>query len=121
MLGSGRMWVAQAALDNPNAVKMSMRGQGLPTEALLKRYLPSVSSQQDNLCHICLLVTLMLERHDSLEDANMLCLMPFEHCLLLFLVQSCSPAKQRTFVHLIAKASRLACLLTKTLLAPALV
>ncbi|KAL0047976.1 hypothetical protein WJX82_004829 [Trebouxia sp. C0006] len=41
MLGSGRMWVAQAALDNPNAVKMSMRGQGLPTEALLKRYLPS--------------------------------------------------------------------------------
>ena len=45
MLGSGRMWVAQAALDNPNAVKMSMRGQGLPTEALLKRYLPSVSSE----------------------------------------------------------------------------
>ncbi|KAL0030394.1 hypothetical protein WJX79_000988 [Trebouxia sp. C0005] len=41
MLGSGRMWVAQAALDNPNAVKMTMRGQGLPTEALLKRYLPS--------------------------------------------------------------------------------
>ena len=59
MLGSGRMWVAQAALDNPNAVKMSMRGQGLPTEALLKRYLPSVSSEQGNLYSICLLVRQM--------------------------------------------------------------
>lgn len=44
MLGSGRMWVAQAALNDPRAVKMSMQGQGLPTEALLKRYLPPVSA-----------------------------------------------------------------------------
>lgn len=43
MLGSGRMWVAPAALEDPRAVKISMQGQGLPTEALLKRYLPPVS------------------------------------------------------------------------------
>ncbi|KAL3160063.1 hypothetical protein ABBQ38_009778 [Trebouxia sp. C0009 RCD-2024] len=40
MLGSGRMWVAPAALEDPRAVKISMQGQGLPTEALLKSYLP---------------------------------------------------------------------------------
>lgn len=43
MLGSGRMWVAPAALEDPRAVKISMQGQGLPTEALLKSYLPPVS------------------------------------------------------------------------------
>ena len=43
MLGSGRMWVAPAALEDPRAVKISMQGQGLHTEALLKRYLPLVS------------------------------------------------------------------------------
>ena len=43
MLGSGHMWVAPAALEDPRAVKMSMEGQALPTEALLKRYLPKVS------------------------------------------------------------------------------
>ena len=42
-MGSGRMWVAPAALEDPRAVKMSMQGQGLPTEAILKRYMPSVS------------------------------------------------------------------------------
>lgn len=42
VLGSGRMWVAPAALEDPRAVKISMQGQGLPTEALLKRYLPPV-------------------------------------------------------------------------------
>jgi len=64
MLGSGRMWVAQAALDNPNAVKMSMRGQGLPTEALLKRYLPSVSLNKANTYQTCLLARQILEEHD---------------------------------------------------------
>ena len=44
MLGSGRMWVAPAALEDPRAIKISMQGQGLPTEALLKRYLPYVSA-----------------------------------------------------------------------------
>ena len=54
MLGSGRMWVAPAALEDPRAVKISMQGQGLPTEALLKRYLPPVSfdcSMQCSLKH----------------------------------------------------------------------
>lgn len=42
MMGSGRMWLAPSALEDPRAVKFTMQGQDLPTEFLLKQYLPQV-------------------------------------------------------------------------------
>lgn len=42
MVGSGRMWLAPSALEDPRAVRISMEAQGLPTEAIVKRYLPQV-------------------------------------------------------------------------------
>ena len=43
MMGSGRMWLAPSAVEDPRAVKFTMQGQDLPTEFLLKQYLPQVN------------------------------------------------------------------------------
>lgn len=42
--GAGRMWVAPEAELDPRAVKVQIEGEGLPVEALAKRYLPKVSA-----------------------------------------------------------------------------
>lgn len=42
LVGSGRMWLSPAALNDPRAVRISMEAQGLPTEAIVKRYMPPV-------------------------------------------------------------------------------
>ena len=44
LLGSGRMWVSPSGEVDPRAVKVRFEGRNLPTETLLKRYLPKVSS-----------------------------------------------------------------------------
>ena len=43
LLGSGRMWVSPSGEVDPRAVKVRFEGRNLPTETLLKRYLPKVS------------------------------------------------------------------------------
>ncbi len=40
VLGSGRMWVSPAGEMDPRAVRVQLEGRNLPTESLLKRYLP---------------------------------------------------------------------------------
>lgn len=42
LLGSGRMWVSPSGEVDPRAVKVRFEGRNLPTETLLKRYLPKV-------------------------------------------------------------------------------
>lgn len=42
LLGSGRMWVSPIGEVDPRAVKVRFEGRNLPTETLLKRYLPKV-------------------------------------------------------------------------------
>lgn len=41
-MGSGRMWVSPAAEMDPRAVRVQLEGCNLPTESLIKRYLPKV-------------------------------------------------------------------------------
>ena len=43
-MASGRMWVAPEAETDPRAVAMQGQGLHLPLDALLRRYLPPVSS-----------------------------------------------------------------------------
>ncbi len=43
LLGNGRMWVSPSGEVDPRAVKVRFEGRNLPTETLLKRYLPKVS------------------------------------------------------------------------------
>ncbi len=43
LLGNGRMWVSPSGELDPRAVKVRFEGRNLPTETLLKRYLPKVS------------------------------------------------------------------------------
>ncbi len=42
LLGNGRMWVSPSGEVDPRAVKVRFEGRNLPTETLLKRYLPKV-------------------------------------------------------------------------------
>lgn len=42
MIGSGRMWVNPIAEHDLRAVRMNMKGQGLPFESILTSYLPKV-------------------------------------------------------------------------------
>ena len=42
LLGNGRMWVSPCGEVDPRAVKVRFEGRNLPTETLLKRYLPKV-------------------------------------------------------------------------------
>lgn len=44
LLGSGRMWVSPKGEMDPRAVKVHLEGRKLPTESLLKRYLPKVGA-----------------------------------------------------------------------------
>ncbi len=43
LLGNGRLWVSPAGEMDPRAMKIHMEGRKLPTETLLKRYLPKVT------------------------------------------------------------------------------
>ena len=42
LLGNGRMWVSPSGEIDPRAVRVRFEGRNLPTETLLKRYLPKV-------------------------------------------------------------------------------
>lgn len=42
LLGSGRMWVNPVAEQDPRAVSINMKGEGLPFESMLVSYLPKV-------------------------------------------------------------------------------
>jgi hypothetical protein len=44
VLGSGRMWVSPAGEMDPRAVRVQLEGRNLPTESLLKCYLPKACS-----------------------------------------------------------------------------
>lgn len=58
MMGSGRMWLAPAALEDPRAVRMTMTAQGLPTEAIVQRYIPQVR-QPGCTCKVALTIVVM--------------------------------------------------------------
>ena len=49
-MANGRMWVAPEAETDPRAVAMQGQGLHLPLDALLRRYLPPVSSSACSDC-----------------------------------------------------------------------
>ena len=42
LLGAGRLWVAPEAETDPRAVRVQVTGKDLPTESLVRAYLPQV-------------------------------------------------------------------------------
>jgi hypothetical protein len=57
LLGSGRMWVSPEGEMDPRAVKVQMEGRNLPTESLLKRYLPKVLPTSSPSLTVCLQIS----------------------------------------------------------------
>ena len=63
MVGSGRMWLAPSALEDPRAVRISMEAQGLPTEAIVKRYMPQVWLDSCETLRQCMIAVPGTTRH----------------------------------------------------------
>ena len=73
LLGAGRLWVSPAAELDPRAVRIHMEGRGLPTEAIVTRYLPKVPEARCSVTHLLLSSSAITKQQASLVSCSEVC------------------------------------------------
>ena len=51
LLGAGRLWIAPEAETDDRAVRVPITGKDLPTESLVRAYLPQVRNAVESVVH----------------------------------------------------------------------